>query len=335
MSYEPGLARHGITKRMALLAFLLAANLGLFCRTVYVNTSSFVEFSEEMKVLAVRMQLPSPVPLFFAAIFVIHAILAAATTKNLIGTVLTDLFFVNSALNGALFCLRCIPLVNVVNALLISFAGNNFLFGSASFTFALSFFLSMLFASYTTRVWFLPSVNEPDVDVMWWLTILMVDTVVAFFVLVPHIIHAVPESYRFVIFYFYVPTPRPGFETGELPPWSSIRERLLLHLHDGQSMPPRFKAGSGSRFLHICCLKRRYYRSHSSMETRYLAELQLEAEKYRVFPMSEGEEARVLFSHVPLTPMCAALTSTELNPASGPAAKRLRRGGARQGRQCC
>ncbi|AYU79651.1 hypothetical_protein [Leishmania infantum] len=57
---------HGITKRMALLVFLLAANLGVLYLTVYVNTSSFVNFSEEMKVLAVRMQLPSPVLLFFA-----------------------------------------------------------------------------------------------------------------------------------------------------------------------------------------------------------------------------------------------------------------------------
>ncbi|KAG5476356.1 hypothetical protein LSCM1_04058 [Leishmania martiniquensis] len=314
--YKPGKARHGVTKRKALLILLLAANLGLLCLTVYVNLPLAVQSSEEMKLLAVRMQLPSVVPLLFAAIFGVYSIVAATGTENLVSTALTDLFFVNSALNRALFCLRCIPLVNVVNALLISFAGNNFLLQSGSATFFLYFCLSMLFVPFTTRVWFLPSLDEPDADVMSWLAILSVDTLLAFVLVVPHIALAVLEPYMFLLYYFYALTPRPGSKVGDPPPSSSIRRRLLLHVHDSRSMTPRFKVGSGSCFLHIRCLKWLYYRSHSSMETRYLAESQLEAENYRVFPMVEGEEARVLFAHVPLTPLCAGLTSTELGPSS-------------------
>ncbi|KAG5502104.1 hypothetical protein GH5_05049 [Leishmania sp. Ghana 2012 LV757] len=315
--YRPGLAGDRVTKRKALLILLLAANLGLVCLTVFMNVPYAVHLSEEMKILAVRMQLPSLVPLFLAAIFFVHSIVAATSTENLISTALTDLFFVNSALNRALFCLRCIPLVNVVNALLVSFAGNNFLLESGSTTFVLYFCLTMLLVPFTTRVWFLPSVDEPDVDVMSWLAILSVDTVMAFVVVVPHIVLAVLEPYLFLIFYFYAPTPRPGSDKGDSLPSSSIRRRLLLHAHYGQSMAPRFKVGSGSCYLYIRCLKWLYYRSHSSMETRYLAESQLEAESFRVFPMIEGEEAGVLFSHVPLTPLCAALTSTELEPPVG------------------
>nr|CAJ2474560.1 unnamed protein product [Leishmania braziliensis] len=317
--YKPGLAGQVVTKRMAFLLLLLAANVGVLCLTVFVNTSSVERASERMKALAVRMQVPSPVPLIFAAVFIIHTIVATVTPHNLISTALTDLFFVNSALNRALFCLRCIPLVNLVNALLVSFAGNNFLFESASATFFLYFFLSLLFVPFTTRVWFLPSVDEPDVNMMSWLAILSVDAVMAFIVVVPHIILTMLEPYMFVVFYFYAPTPRPGYGADRLPPSSSMRRRLLLHAHYGQSMTSRFQVGSGSRFVYICCLKWLYYRTHSSMETRYLAESQLEAENYRVFPMIEGEEARVLFSHVPLTPMCTTLTSTELDlPSDSP-----------------
>ncbi|GET89411.1 hypothetical protein, conserved [Leishmania tarentolae] len=313
--YKPGLTKHRFTKRMALLIFLLAANVVVLCLTAYVNSSFVVDISDTMAGLAVRLQVPSPIPLFFGAIFFMHAITATLSTNNLISTILTDLFFVNSALNRALFCLRCIPLVNVINALLITFAGNGFLFESSSLTVVLYIFLGVLFIPFTTRVWFLPSVDEPKVEAMSWLAILGVDTVLALFLLVPHAILAVVEPYMSVVFYFYAPTPRPGLEAAELVP-QSIRERLLLHMHYGHSMPPRFKVSSGSSFLYIRCLKWLYYRSHSSMETRYLAESQLEAEKYRVFPMSEGEEARVLFSNVSTMPLCGALTSTELNPAS-------------------
>ncbi|KAK7201174.1 hypothetical protein NESM_000178800 [Novymonas esmeraldas] len=316
--YKPGSASRGMTVRMGVLMVLLAANLVVVCLTVYVNTPTVAHIPEGMRPLALRMQLPSQMPLFFAAVFAIHAIVAAATAKNLISTTLSDLFFVDNALNRAVFCLRCIPLVNVVNALLISIAGNNFLFDSGSATFVLYFFLSILFVPFTTRVWLLPSVDEPAVDLMGWLAILCVDVVTAFVVVLPHIILAVLEPYMFVVFFFYAPTPRPVSEAGALQPSSSVRRRLLLHAHYGRSMPPRFRVGSGSRFVHIRCLWWLYYRSHCSLETRYLAESQLEAENYRVFPMMEGEEARVLFTDVPLSPLCPALTSTEAEPPSGP-----------------
>ncbi|KAG5501810.1 hypothetical protein JKF63_04079 [Porcisia hertigi] len=320
--YKPGPTGRVVTKRVVFMILLLVANLVVLGLTAYANTPYAANLSEEMKQLAVRVQLPSTFPLVFVVIFLTHAIVAAATTQNLISTTLTDLFFVNSALNRAFFCLRCIPFINLVNALLISFAGNNFLFEHGYTTFMLYAFLSLLFVPFTTRVWLLPSVDEPDVDVMTWLAILSVDTVIAFVVTVPHLILAVLEPCMFILFYFYTPTPRPDSEASEFPPSNSIRRRLLLHSVCIHTMPPRFVVGSGSRFLPIRLLKCLYYRSHSSMETRYLAESQLEAESYRVFPMIEGEEARAIVSHVPQAPICAALTGTELEPSSGSPAPR-------------
>jgi hypothetical protein len=309
--YKPGSHDRVFTKRMIVIFILLAANLAVLCLTVYVNIPTITNMPGGLRYLAVRMQLPTVAPLFFAAIFVIHAIVAAATTKNLIATLLTDLFFVNTPLNRALFCLRCIPLVNLVNALLVSILGNNFLFESGSATFVLYFFLAILFVPFTTRIWFLPSIDEPDVGFMSLLAILSVDTVVAIFIVVPHIIAAFLEPYMLILFYFFAPTERPSNEKGFQLPSSSIRRRLLLHAHDSKSMPQRFTTGSGSHFLHIIVLRWLYVWSHCTMETRFLAESQLEAECYRVFPLVEGEDAEVLYAQVSPAPLCAAITATE------------------------
>ena len=320
--YKPGKHDRVFTKRMVFVLILLAANLVVLCLTAYVNAPSVRNMPGGLRFLAVRMQLPILAPLFFAAVFVIHAIVAAVTTKNLIATLLTDLFFVNTPLNRALFCLRCIPLVNLVDALLVSTLGNNFLFESGSATFVLYFLLAILFVPFTTRIWFLPSVDEPDVGFMSWLSILGVDVVVAIFVVIPHILFAFLEPYMLVLFYFFAPAERPGSEKGAPPPSSSIRRRLLLHAHDSGSMPRRFATGSGSHFLHIVVLKWLYVWSHCTMETRFLAEAQLEAENYRVFPLVEGEEAEALYAHVSQAPLCAAATATEeegVTPSTGKA----------------
>ncbi|KPA86770.1 hypothetical protein ABB37_00838 [Leptomonas pyrrhocoris] len=317
LQYKPGSHDRVFTKRMIIVLILLAANLVVLCLTAYVNTPSIRDMPDGLRYLAVRMQLPTVVPLFFAAVFVMHAIVAAITTKNLISTLLTDLFFVNTSFNRALFCLRCLPLVNLVNALLISVLGNNFLFESGSATFVLYFILAILFVPFTTRIWFLPSVDEPDAGFMTWLAILSVDSVITVFIVIPHIIAAFLEPYMLVLFYFFAPTQRPGNDRGFQPPSSSIRRRLLLHAHESKFLPPRFTTGSGSRFVHIVALRWLYVWSHCTLETRFLAESQLEEECYRVFPLVEGAEAAVLYAHVSQAPLCAAMAAVEEKVPNG------------------
>ncbi|KPI85053.1 hypothetical protein ABL78_5891 [Leptomonas seymouri] len=309
--YKPGSHDRLFTKRMIIVLILLAANLVILCLTIYVNVPSVTNIPDGLRYLAVRLQLPTVIPFFFAALFVIHATVAALTPKNLISVLMSDLFFVNTPFNRALYCLRCIPLVNVVNALLVSTLGNNFLFDSGSETFVLYFFLAVLFMPFTTRIWLLPSVDEPDVDIMVWLALLSLDSVIALFVVIPHIVMAFFEPYMFVLFYFFAPVERPGNEKGFTPPSSSIRRRLVLHARDSKYMSQRFATSSGSRFPHIIILKWLYIWSHCSMETRFLSESQLEADCYRAFPYFEGEEAKVLYAQVPQEPLCAAVTAVE------------------------
>lgn len=317
LKYKAGSVDRIFTKRMIIVIVLLVANLVVLFLTVLVNIPGFIDLPEGIRELAIRLQLPSLVPLLFAPVLVIHSIVAATTSRNLIHTTLKDLHFVDTVLNRVLFCLRCVPLINVVNALQVSIAGNNFLIEHQIYTFVLYLFLTILFVPFTTRIFFLPSTDEPDMEFISWLSLFFLDAATSFLILIPHILLGILEPYMSIIFYFCLPVERQGVEA-KTSTSSSIRRRVLFHKHSRKHLPRRFTQGSGSRFFHIRLLRLLYFHTHSSMETKYLAESQMEAELYRVFPLLEGPVADLLFATASPKPLKGqVLTARRTSRTSG------------------
>ncbi|EPY20498.1 hypothetical protein STCU_08972 [Strigomonas culicis] len=285
LRYRPELRRRHFTKRMLISIILLVFNCIIVVLVIFLNMPEAFNVPESLSDMAIRLQLPSDVPLFFAGVFFVHAIVAACSSRHLIATLLQDNYFVNTGLNRFLFCMRGMALINVANALQISISGNNFLLDSAGVTVIIYMMLTFLFVPFTSRLWFIPSVNEPKVGILSWLTLLAVDIAIAFIVVVPHMVLAVLEPFMSIIFFLFEPSPRPT----ESEVSTSIRRRLLYHEHHRYRMPPRFVVGSMSQFVHIRLMSLLYYKSHSGMETQRIAEEQLEEELYRAFPLITPE----------------------------------------------
>ncbi|KEG11570.1 hypothetical protein DQ04_02481050 [Trypanosoma grayi] len=280
--YAPGSQRVW-TKRMIVVMVLLFVNTIIFLVTLLVNMSNWLTYPESIKELAIRLQLPSVFPLLYAFLVVFYAILAGLSPRNLTRTMMQDLFFSDTRMNRFLFALRGIAFVNTFNAMQITLAGNNFLFDSNWYTFFLYLVIACVFVPFTTRVWFLPSLDEPKDGVWTWLTLFAVDTATAFILVVPHIILFAVEPIMFIIFFFFQPVRRPDEENVS----GYVGKRLLLHQEYLKESPFRYTAGSGSRFIHIRLMSLLYYKTHSDLTTKHLVKSQLDEDNYRVFPLIE------------------------------------------------
>lgn len=198
--------------------------------------------------------------------------MSTITSQNLVRVLLADLYFCDSRLSRFLFCMRGIALVNVCNALQISLQGNNFIAPNIFMVIFIYIVLWMLFLPFTSRVWFLPSKDEPSVEMLSWATLLCIDALMAIALFIPHLFLAAIEPLMSIVFYLYTPVPRPDRDAAS----SSIRRRLLYHEHHKHDMPHRFAVGSGSHFVYIRLMSLLYYETHSRMSTLHLSASQLE-----------------------------------------------------------
>ncbi|ORC87638.1 uncharacterized protein TM35_000212440 [Trypanosoma theileri] len=300
--YAPGSQRVW-TKRMILVIILLFINFIIYVLTLLVNMSNWVVYPEPIKEIAVRLQLPSLFPLFYAVLVIVYAIMAAISPRNLVRTMMHDLFFTSTRLNCFLFPMRGLAFVNTFNALQITIAGNNFLFESHWYTFLLYVILTCLFVPFTSRVWFLSSMDEPKVGVWSWLTLYAIDIVTGLILLVPHIILFAIEPLSFIAFFFFQPIRRPE-ENDEIS--GHVGKRLILHQACLEKMSSRHFTGSGSRFIHIRLMSLLYYKTHPDLTTRFLLRSQIDEENYRIFPLID------VYERIPTEPVDADMLDTRL-----------------------
>lgn len=293
-----------VNKRMVLALVLLLFNTLILLLTLVANLMHGKDMSESFRYLAVHMQVPTFIPFYFAVVCLVHALVVTFTPSNMVHILLEDNYFRNTAMNRFLFCMRALPLVNVSNALQITLQGNAILFGDWYANIIVYFVLILLFMPFTSRVWFISSIDEPDVGALSWMLIFFVDFVSAGIVIVPHILLAAMEPLMTVVFYFFTPAVRPRPNNASY----SIHRRLIYHEQHKNDMPARFAIGSGSRFIHIRLFSLLYLHTHSDMRTRYLSESQLEEENYRAFPLIDPALVGDLSSE-PLTIPAAVLAS--------------------------
>ncbi|KAH9598634.1 hypothetical protein LSM04_007154 [Trypanosoma melophagium] len=284
--YAPG-SRGVWTKRIILVMILLFINFIIFLFTLIVNLSDWLVYPEPIKELAVRLQLPSMFPLFYAILVVVYAILAAVSPRNLVRTMMHDLAFTNTRLNCFLFPMRGLAFVNTFNALQITVSGNNFLFDSHWYTFVLYVILVFLYVPFASRVWFLPSLDEPKVGVWTWLTLFAIDTVTALILLIPHIILFAIEPFLFIAFFFFQPVRQPE-DNDEVS--GHVGKRLLLHQACMEKLSSRYSVRSSSQFIHVRLMALLYYKTHPDLTTRYLLKSQINEDNYRVFPLIDIHE---------------------------------------------
>ncbi|EKG06529.1 hypothetical protein TCSYLVIO_002357 [Trypanosoma cruzi] len=278
--YAPGSGRLW-TKRMFILLLLLVLNFVLFALTVIVNIPGGVAYSESMKEISVRFQLPSVFPLFYALLIIVYAVLATVSERNLVQTIMVDLFFRDTRLNRLLYSMRGIALVNAFNAIQITIFGNNFLFESHWYTFLLYIFLTLVLVPFTSRVWFLPSIDEPKDSVWTWLTLLSVDTLSAPLLFVPHIALFALEPLMFIAFFFFQPVLRPDMcNMG-----GNIQRRLRIHNSCLRKCISPYVEGNQSQFIHVRLISLLYYKTHPNPNTKNLMNQQIDEDNYRIFPL--------------------------------------------------
>ncbi|RNF27276.1 uncharacterized protein Tco025E_00467 [Trypanosoma conorhini] len=271
------------TKRMLVVMLLLVVNFVIFTLTVVVNFPVWVAPSEVMKEFSVRLQLPSVFPLYYAVLIIVYAVSATVSQQNLVRTIMLSLFFQDARMNRFLFPMRGIALVNAFNAIQLTIAGNNFLFESHWYTFLLYLLLALFLVPFTSRVWFLPSVDEPKDSVWKWLTLLAVDTLSALLLLVPHIALFAVEPIMFIVFFFFLPArpPDKGNVSG------NVQRRLRRHKACRKKSISPYIEGGHSQFIHVRLLSLLYYKTHSDLRTRHLLEYQIDEDNYRIFPLIE------------------------------------------------
>ncbi|RNF00692.1 hypothetical protein TraAM80_07466 [Trypanosoma rangeli] len=271
------------TKRMLIVLLLLVLNFVVLILTVIVNIPTWVAPSETMKELSVRLHLPSVFPLCYAVFIIVYAVLATVSSRNLVRTIMLDLFFQDARMNRFLFCMRGIALVNAFNAIQLTIAGNNFLFASHWYTILLYLLLTFFLMPFTSRVWFIPSLDEPKDSVWKWLTLLVVDTVLTLLLLVPHIALFAVEPIMFIAFFFFQPVRQPneGNTSGNLF-W-----RLRCHKACRKQSISPYIEGKRTQFIHVRLLSLLYYKTHSDLRTKHLLDYQIDEDNYRIFPLIE------------------------------------------------
>ncbi|ESL11402.1 hypothetical protein TRSC58_00848 [Trypanosoma rangeli SC58] len=271
------------TKRTFVVLLLLVLNFVVFVLTVIANVPMLVAPSEPMKELSVRLYLPSVFPLCYAVFIIVYAVLATVSPRNLVRTIMLDLFFQDARMNRFIFCMRGIGLVNAFNAIQLTIAGNNFLFASHWYTFLLYLLLTFFLVPFTTRVWFLPSLDEPKDSVWKWLTILVVDTLLALLLLVPHIALFAVEPIMFILFFFFQPVRRPD----EGNAGGNVVWRLRRHKACRKKSISPYIEGKKAQFIHVRLLSLLYYKTHSDLRTKHLVDYQIDEDNYRIFPLIE------------------------------------------------
>ncbi|EKF38714.1 hypothetical protein MOQ_001076 [Trypanosoma cruzi marinkellei] len=269
------------TKRMFILLLLLVLNFLFFALTLIVNIPGGLIYSESMKEISVRLQLPSVFPLLYALLIIVYAVLATVSERNLVQTIMVDLFFRDTWINRLLYSMRGIALVNAVNAIQITVFGNNFLFESHWYTFLLYIFFTLVLVPFTSRVWFLPSIDEPKDSVWTWLTLLAVDTLSAPFLLVPHITLFALEPLMFIAFFFFQPALRPD----RCNMGGNIQRRLRIHNSCLRKCISPYVEGKQSQFIHVRLMSLLYYNTHSDLNTKNLMNQQIDEDDYRIFPL--------------------------------------------------
>lgn len=270
-------------KRNITTLILLLINVVVILVTLSLNLPNVFSLSETAREIAVRVQLPTLIPISYTLVVFTYAITASFTKNNLTHTILQDLFFDNGPLNRFVFAMRGIAFVNASNALLITIAGNNFLFTSHWYTFLFYLVLFIVFVPFTSHLWLLPSSDQPR-EAMWtWLALVSIDVAATAFLLVPHVILFVIEPLMFALFFLQGSTYRPTQDNVS----GNVKKRLVIHTAYRNVMPSRYAVTTGSGFIHLSLLKLLFYKTHSSLSTKYLIRAQTDEENYRVFPLIE------------------------------------------------
>ncbi|CCW64104.1 unnamed protein product [Phytomonas sp. EM1] len=280
MEYGPGSKNQRFTKRFLVSIALVAINWLVYLYMLIVNLTSYrpLNLSET---LGAALTTPATWTFIFPPIFLVYGLLMTFSSKNLIQSLLEELHFCGGRLNRFIFVMRSVVLFNAANMLQIIFSNQWKLPNSFLLTTLLVILMIVLTMPFTTRIWFLPSVDEPQVEILRWVSLLVTDVVIYAFVIIPHVILAAFEPLMALAFFFLVPKEQLGIHTDT----ASIRRRLLYHEKNRYTLPPPGGVGGGSSFIYIKLMKLIYYETHIELTSRYLEKSQIESEGYRVFPL--------------------------------------------------
>jgi hypothetical protein len=278
-SYGPGNEKTS-SWRLWVAFFVTSLNFVIIIGMFLFNLSDKIPFPSVLDDTIARTQVPHKETFYVAAFLFLYSMVATFYQPTLVSVLLADLHVRNSRLNRFLYSSRCIPWVNVANALQISLLGSNFGFQSAWYTALLYALLAMLQFPYSSRTFFLRSMDEPHMALPFWITLVASDFI-TFLVFTPLLlIAAAIEPVMSIVFHFMVPPLPPSYDTGDIPSRLQIHERAQR-----AGAMDRFALDSGSTFPHILLMKFIFQSTHSDMSTFYTTVRQQEADDLRVFPL--------------------------------------------------
>ncbi|CUG93968.1 transmembrane protein, putative [Bodo saltans] len=278
-AYGPGNEKTS-SWRLWVAFFVTSLNFVILIGMFLFNLDDKIPFPTALNDTIVRTQVPHMETFYVAAFLFVYSMVTTFYQPTLVSVLLADLHVRNSRLNRFLYSSRCIPWVNVANALQISLLGNNFQFTSAWYTALLYAILAMLQFPYSSRTFFLRSMDEPQMELPFWITLVAADFI-TFLVFAPLLLVASAiEPIMSIAFHFMVPPLPPSYDTGDIPSRLQIHERAK-----NEGAMDRFALNSGSTFPHIILMKFIFQSTHSGMSSFYTAVRQQEADDLRVFPL--------------------------------------------------
>ncbi|CCW70203.1 unnamed protein product [Phytomonas sp. Hart1] len=280
VEYGPGSSNRRFTKRFIATIVLVTINWIIYMIMFIVNLTPYQSFIAS-ETLEVMLKVPPTWTFFIPPIFLIYGLIMAFTSRNLVQALLDELHFRGDRLNRFIFVMRSVVMFNLVNVIQITSSDKWVFPNDTLLTMLFLTFVITLTMPFTTRVWFLPSVDEPMMGILQWVSVLITDVATYVFVCIPHAIFVVFEPFMAIAFFFVVPLGHLGLGSDT----ASIRRRLLYHEKKRYTLPPPGEVGSGSSFIYIKLMKLLYYETHVAMTSKHLDKLQIESEGYRAFPL--------------------------------------------------